>query len=303
MKTDEKVEAKKIDQVNVFSKGVLVYIDIRVPGMYSKLPEEHLSGISEEMRKLIRATYDKLEDKSLIHAMNSLRGRAKSYVNGISIPFPVYGLSFIRKQDIQECHIRLNSIEQQIKEAFEDFCEVYPDLEKQFSQDHPELYDPAKYPTVAYLKSHFRCKHSFRQFTVPDQEMSLLSPEIYQEEMQKFKDEMQEVKDMTLDVCKKEMVKKIDSLKKQCADDTINTATVNAVNDFLEKFDNLYSDFIDEKQIKKLISDVKEYMSGTEADYLRADDSFRKLVGDKMSEVSNSLQAIPDKKAKRRIEL
>jgi len=126
---------------------------------------------------------------------------------------------------------------------------------------------------------------------------------MYKEEMRKFKEEMQEVKDMTLDACKAEMLKKIDSLKKQCIDDNINTATVNAVNDFLEKFDRLYSDFVDEKAVRDMIADVREYMNGTEADYLRADDTFRKMVGDKMSEVSESLQAIPDKKAKRRIEL
>jgi len=290
-------------EVNVFSKGVLVHLDVRIPGMYSRLPDEHLSGIPEDMKKLIRATYDKLDDKSLIEAMNSLRGRMKSYINSICIPFPVYGLAFIKKEDIQDCHDRLTSLEAQIAECFEDFCNAYPDLEKQFAADHPELYDPAKYPHVSYLQSHFRAKHSFRQFTVPDQEMSLLSPEIYKQEMQKFRDEMQEVRDMTLDVCKTEMLKKIDSLKKQCIDDTINTSTVNAVNDFLNKFDSLYSDFVDDGAVKSMIADVKAYMSDTEADDLRNSEDFRNIVGKKMSEVSEGLQAIPDKKAKRRIEL
>jgi len=302
-KTEATVKVGEAREANVFAKGVLVHIDVRIPGMYSRLPEEHLNGIPEEKRKLIRATFDKLDDKSLIEAMNSLRGRMKSYLNSICIPFPVYGLSFVLKADIQDCHDRLTSLEQQIAECFEDFLSAYPALEAQFAQDHPDLYDPAKYPTAAYLQSHFRAKHSFRQFTVPDQEMSMLSPEIYKQEVQKFRDEMQEVRDMTLDVCKTEMLKKIDSLKKQCIDDTINTSTVNAVNDFLEKFDRLYSDFIDDNKVKEMIADVKEYMSGTEADYLRADESFRKLVGDKMGKVSESLQAIPDKKAKRRIEL
>lgn len=303
MKTQSETKVEEVNQINVFSKGVLVHIDIRIPGMYSRLPDEHLTGIPEQMKKLIRATYDKLEDKSLIEAMNSLRGRAKSYIHSMSIPFPVYGLAFIKKEDIEECHIRLSSIEQQIKECFEDFCTAYPDLEKAFAEDHPELYDPAKYPTVAYLESHFRAKHTFRQFTVPDQEMSMLSPALYKEEMLKFKEEMQEVRDMTLDACKTEMLKKIDSLKNQCIDDTINTGTVNAVNDFLKKFDTLYSDFIDDGKVKAMINEVKEYMSDTEADDLRASEDFRKLVGDKMSEVSEGLQAIPDKKAKRRIEL
>lgn len=289
------------DDVNVFSQGVLVHLQVSCWGASAKLEKEHLG--EEVPKEIVRAVYDLLDDKTFLEDLHSIRSEAKRFLYRNSLPFPVDGLVFIPKPSIERIDEGLKTRRGHFEEAVEDFLRTYESKRSAFAEKYPKIYQPQKYPSVSQMAYRFRFNWSFRHFTVPDAEMSLLPPELYKEEERKFKAEMRQMKDTAISVIGQEFIKKIDILKEQCFDDNINTATVNAFHTFLDKFDNLWKGFVGHAALKRMIEEAKEYMDGTEADMLRADDSFRQLVGNKMKDITEQFQKIPDARLKRKLDL
>ena len=202
--------------------------------------------------------------------------------------------------DIDE---RLQRYQQEWDEVAEDLANQIVNLKEKFAAKYPALYDPSRYPTAEGLRRSIYFTWSFRQFTVPDREMSVLSPAIYKREMEKFKSDISEMKSMTLNVMANEFVQRIESLKKGCENGTVTPQTITAINGFLSRFDEVWDGFVEEKTIRKMIEDMKEYMDGTDADMIRYDDNFRQLVANKAAQVAEGLKNIDGVELKRAIDI
>lgn len=317
MTTAEKKQTKgrnrTIEQKNVFSDGVLILFRTRCWGATTRA-DDNVIQISEDylpkdkeaaakVRKMIRAQMDLLDDKTLLEQLNQIRSEAKRYIHRNSIPFPAPNMVFVPKNRIVDIDERLQRYQQEWEEVAEDLVEQLDSLKEKFKAKYPELYDEASYPSKASLRSRIYFNWSFRQFTVPDREMSVLSPEIYKREVAKFKQDIAEMKSMTLNVMANEFIQRIEALKKGCETGNITPQTVTAINGFLSRFDDVWDGFIEEKKIRKLVQEIKDYMDGTDAGMIRYDDNFRQIVANKAAQVAESLQKIDGVELKRAIDI
>lgn len=293
-KTDNgkaKARTRKINTGNIFAEGVLVSLRSRLWGATGRL-ESSMYEVNDDSidKKEIYATMSLLKDTRLIAAMRQVRNQARSYIRSHSIYFPDSNFDFIPKDRIEEVAETLDRLQALFFEYGEDLISTLEDLKAQFKRKHPALYNAEKYPTADRLRSTFEFKYVFRVFSAPDKELGVISPKMYKKEMAKWKEDIESMKKETAKMVCKEIASRIEALKEGCETGKISQSTVNSINGVLEKFDTLWNGFVDEKEVKKMIDDVKLYLDGTDADMLRYDDNFRSMVANKAAKISNQLE-------------
>jgi hypothetical protein len=222
--------------------------------------------------------------------MRQTRGAAKRYIQNNSIYFPEKGFNFIPKSRIEAVDEQLQKFKGEYLGYGKELILKLKEKEAEFAKAHPKLYNPAKYPNESQLESTIKFDYVFRVFSTPNKELGIISPAIYKREMVKFKSDIEEMKSQTTQIVCKELINRIEALKNQCESGKINQATVNSIQTILQRFDNVWSNFIGEEDIKKMIEEVKLYMDGTDAEMLRWDENFRQMVANKAAQISNQLE-------------
>jgi hypothetical protein len=289
-------EIKEVNSVNPFTKGVLLHVRIRCGyGATAKVPEGELktATMPEEM---VRGMYDILKSEAMdvLKTLPRFRSRVKNFIRGISIPYPIENLDFIRKSQIEYAEERLQGFKKEFMEVVEIVVENFPQWVKDFEESYPENFNPKKYPTQEGLRQYFSFDWSYRAFQVPDKALSVLSPNIYKQEQEKFKAEVREMQKMALAEVQERIIDRLNVLKEQCLTDNINSSTVNSVQNMLEKIDTVFDGFIANTDMVEMINQVKVYMSGVDGDMLKADDEFRTIIGKKMGEVLEGVENLPE---------
>jgi len=292
---------KETTTVNVFREGVLVHLKVGRWGARAKMKEEHLPD--DFPREVARAVQDLIEDKTLLQDISSIRRECKRYLINRSLPFPVDGLFFVPKKFILDIDNFFENKKEEYNEKVNEFFSQYGRLKRDFRRRYPEIYRDEKYPRESILRRKFYFHWSFRQFVVPDKEMEILSPDVYRKEMAKFKQDIEEMKNMTVAVIGNAFVKKINTLARQCNNEKINAGTIKGINQLLEKFDTLWGDFVGQKQLKSTIEEVRRHMKTVSADRLRENEDFREKIGSQMEKIVGKLEKLPDVRLKRKLDV
>jgi hypothetical protein len=286
-----KAKAKNINTGNIFAEGVLVSLRTRLWGATGRL-ESSMYEVNDETldKKEVHATMSLLKDTSLIDAMRLTRTKAKNFIKVNSIYFPDANFDFIPKHKIEEVAEVLERYQKEFFGYGDDLIDVLEELKANFKKEHPALYNAAKYPHPDTLRRTFEFKYVFRIFSAPDKELGTISASMYKKEMKKWKEDIDSMKEETAKVVCKEIADRIDALKEGCETGKISQLTIKSINGMLEKFDDIWSGFVTEKDVKKMIDDVKLYLDGTDAEMLRYDDDFRSMVANKAGKIADQLE-------------
>lgn len=296
----DKDNVKNIDAENIFSNGVLVSLKTRLWGATGKLESDQFEIIDETMdKKYIKTSMTLLKDTNLIDAMKQTRSAAQRFIKAHSIYFPEKSFSFIPKNLIEYVDENLSKYKFEFLEYGKNLVSKLKELELEFSEKHPKLYDPSKYPSVEKLESMIAFEYNFRIFSTPDKKLGIISPEIYKKEMDKFKNDIDQMKKQTINIVCKEIKERIDTLQAQCENAKVNNATLKTIENLLDKFDKIWNGFVDEEEIRKMIKDIKLYVKDTDADMYNWDSDFRQMVANKAIKISKTLE---NKDFKRSIE-
>jgi len=291
----KKAEAKieKVNDESVFKKAVLLACKFRGWGGTKKVNLKELLNVSEDnvWEKKIRAMQELLDDKGmdLLSAIRQNRTGVKTRIKYWACHFPIDGLDFVWLDHVDRVEELLVAGKQRDEELVEDFVSYYTQAQQNFATEYPELYDEANYPTEAWVKSKFKFNWSWTSMG-PNEQLKTVSPELLRQEREKFKQDIAEIKRYTVNQVAKELIERINSLSKQCDDGKINSATVSGIDNFLERVNNVFRGLVDDADLTKMVSDVREYMKGTDAEMLRVDESFRGMVSDKMKKVTETIE-------------
>lgn len=285
-------KTKEYNAANIFSRGVLVSLRSRLWGATGKLEKSQFDLVDETIDKnSVHASMDLLKDKTLITAMRQVRGAAQRFIKANSLPFPEVGMDFIPKDSIEYVAERLDKYREEYIGYGNELVEKLKDLEEEFAREHPGVYNPARYPSKAYLSSIINFEYVFRIFAAPDKELGVISPDMYKKEMKKFQSDIELMKSNTIDIICKEIQNRITQLSEQCDSGRVSQATLNSFETLMNKFDKVWSGFVNEKDIKKIMEDLKLYLDDTDSKMLKFDSDFRSMVGCKAKEISKTLES------------
>jgi len=299
------VRDAKLDEVfdpkEIFKRGVMVTLYVRMWGATSRVDNAEVMD-ADVPTEVVRAVQDLItkEDKARLELLRSIKNEAFGIIRRYSLPSPIREFYFVGKQFISTVNENLLDLQIKYMDIAKEVASSIKKMEENFSKAYPQMYKKDKYPTESRLLSIFQFKFNFRVLGVPDQ-LSDLSPELYKEETNKLKQEFRSMGEDIKNMVATEFFKRIETLKGQCENNKVNMLTLQSLNDFLGKFEEIYDGFVFHSKLKEAIKDIREYVEDSDSEMFKYSDDYRKLVGEKLADVSKEIKAAKDIELKRDI--
>jgi disulfide oxidoreductase YuzD len=277
---------KEITDKNFFETGSLLWVNIRKFGGSAQLTDTEAEKRFKEDRDVLRGVQDLLlpEDRDTLQALNTIKSEAHGYVDRRSMPHPLPCFNFIRSWQKEDIEAKLLRKQEEYAEFAQNFTDRWPEIEKAYAKAKPKLYRPEKYPSKAMVRSRF----VFEWKWVDDLNYS------NDDEMKKDLKWMQNYATQAL---KKSLVERMEVLAASCTNGKVSQATLDSIdNQIFEKYEQVFAGLVSNVDIKTAISDIKEYLEGTDAEMLRSDDSFKEMIAIKAKEIAKTVSKVKEAK-------
>jgi hypothetical protein len=274
------------DVGNVFKKGCIIQLTIGVWYNRKRLTKEQVQKLAETHPEMVSGA-KKLGGSETLDKLESKRAEAKSYVYSIALPFPVQGLVFIPKDLIEVAHFKLQSLEN-------DFWELVEKFESEFAEyktaarevlEPDGLYNELDYPMDIRSKFHFT--YRFIQLDLPGEKASLLSPEIYKAEKEKFVNMMEQARQQGIDALRTEFGKMVNdwATRKKFTDKGLDK-----FHTFFETFKsrNIFKD----DDLLELVEKAQAVLNGKSVEVIRNDEDLKDSIKADMAKISEQVQKV-----------
>ncbi len=286
---------ENITSENIFEKGMLISLTMGGFDGRMKLSEEQLKDFPTEIVRGVHDIFEK-EFKNLLKEINSHDLYTRTKIGEMSIPFPIHGIYFMLSKQIEKTLEFLKIQESERNALIQNATDNYDNGIVKFAEQYPEYYRHAKgkYPTKTQFKERFYLRYQIFTITQPEKALSLISPDIYLNELNKFKTDVSTMKQDVVNIIYTELIDRIKTLQKQCTDGKPSQKTFNKMNKILAQIDEVYSDFVDRQDIKDMIAKIKTLVTGVTADDIRSSEEFKKEFKNSMAKAFEEIKNLPD---------
>jgi len=286
--TNQKANDKEFNADNAEKFAYFVNLNVR---KWSAVGKSESVVIKDDYNKNhVWGTQDLISDKTLLKNMTAVRDKARNFLNGVRIPHPAEATYLVPEFKVEETNTFLDECKAEYYALVEEFLNNFNQLKNRFQSDNPELAITANYPSEYTMRSKFCFEWTIRLNAPPRG----LPTGIQKAEMDKFKQEVEQIKIDTKNLIADEILKRVETLTTQFTDDKVNNGTIKSINNFLDKVDTLFSGFYTQKQLDVVLSDIRKYLDGVNADDIRANDRLKVDLQKGLSEAVNQIEAMPD---------
>ena len=146
---------------NIFEKGCLVQLSIGVWRAAKKIDKSRLAEMSSS-HEWLTAT-KKLVDPEALKPIAKIGNAARTYLNSISLPFPLNGMVFVPKDIIGRVDERLTEFQAEFNQAVSGFTNEYDYLRGEAMNHLGDLFNGRRFYEVLYaIQNIYRMiTHSF----------------------------------------------------------------------------------------------------------------------------------------------
>jgi hypothetical protein len=296
------ITMEKVNEKNIFQYGMLIAIKAGGYEGRKKMSAEQLRELPKEIVRGVHDLYDK-PFKKLLQEADKIVMEARDEVLKYCIPFPIGGIYFLPTNKIERAIQFLDTKKLEREEVVEKILANYEGAVQDFAEKYPDYYEASKnyYPSIEKLKGKFHFSYQFFQISSPDKNKSI-SPEQYKAEQEKFREMITEMKNEVRSTIYQSLIETTEKLKKQCENGKPNQRTFNSLNKFLEKIDDIYSEFIDGKDMEEMLEKIRAEILGIDAEDLRNSEDLRNKFKNTLNTIGEDLKALPDIPLKRAID-
>jgi hypothetical protein len=274
---------------NIFEKGCLVQLSISKWGGVKKIDDSKLAKMVEA-HEWVTAT-KKLVDPESLKPICKIGNAARSYLVGVSLPFPIQGMVFAPKEMVSRVDKRLEEFRGEFDQAVDVFVQEYPRLRETAMTCLGGLFSEVDYPVR--VEQHFGFAWRFIILDVPNGKAGVLSPELYEREKEKFIKTMEEARTLAIESLREEfgsMVERITERFSETADGKtkiFKNATVESFYEFFETFKerNIFRD----DQLAELVEKAQAVLGGSSPESIRTSEALRGRIRGGMEEVENAM--------------
>lgn len=254
-------------------------------------------------KEIVRAMQDLIEDRTLLKDLATVRRSAKGLLQRNSLPFPIDGVFWVKKERINFLDGEFKAFQKMNDKRLEKLLKKYKDMKADFKKKYPDYYDPKNYPTESRLRQKFYFYWNFFQINIPDKSTKILSPAVYKRETEKLRNMVNQMEEMTINLIGNMLDRRINKLASQCESGNINAGTVNSIDRFIKRWDELWRDHVDERKMKMVMARLKKEMKNASAERLKNNEDFREKMGGKLENIMEKLHQIPDFELKRKLDI
>jgi hypothetical protein len=286
--------------VDIFKRGVLILVRSGRWGAHAKMSSEGFVT-DEDEKKVVHAIQSLItpEDRELLIDIRKEMEAAKSFVYRKTLPFPIDGFLFIRKETIVEVNDFLIEKQKIIEQKVEIFLEKYSQVKIDFKRRFPKLFNPDLYPARETLKKRFYLNWSFHQIDVPDS--SIIPENIWKNEVKKAKTTVEEMMKLATQTIANALISSIGNLNTQAISGEINMKTVNSMGRLVERFESIFKGFVDEASVTEAVKELKKIIKSNPEES-REDSTWVEKLAETTGKLLKNLEKVDGVK-KRRIKI
>jgi hypothetical protein len=274
---------------NIFEKGCLVQLSISKWGGVKKIDDSKLAKMVEA-HEWLTAT-KKLVDPESLKPICKIGNAARSYLAGVSLPFPIQGMLFAPKEMISRVDQRLEEFRAEFNEAASLFTQDYPRLRETAMNCLGDLFSEVDYPMQ--VEQRFSFNWRFIILDVPNGKAGILSPEIYEREKEKFIQTMEEARSLAIESLREEFASMVDRITERFSETAdkkpkvFKNATVESFYEFFETFKerNIFRD----EQLAQLVERAQAVLGGVSPESIRTNEGLRASIQAGMAEIETAM--------------
>lgn len=256
-------------------------------------------------KEIVSARQDMVLDRKDLDNLATIRRSAKRVLFQHSLPFPIDGVMWVDRENIPHIEEQFELFKEQYKECLQQLCNNLGSMKNKFKKKYPEYYEAVKhnYPSNDQLKHKFYFNWQFFQITVPDKSTKILSPKQYKKETEKLKNMVKQMEEMTLNMIGNMLMKRVQTLSKQCDSDKINAGTIHSFERFFKKWDELWSGHVDEKKLRFILTRLRKEMKGIDKETLNANTKVREKLSTTLESAIAKIKNIPNFQLKPKLDI
>jgi hypothetical protein len=274
---------------NLFEKGCLIQLSASVWGATRKIKPEQITDLAVSSEWL-RAS-KKLVDPVALKPINKVINKARSYVTGVSLPFPIKGMEFVPKEMITRVDDRLTEFKSDFDQTVETFMESYDQLREVATVHLGELFNEMEYPLD--VRSKFALIWRFIILDVPNGNTAILAPEVYEREKEKFVQTMEQARELAIRSLREEFAGMVGRITERFSSGSNGDCKIfknGTVNNFYEYFEtfkerNIFKD----TELAELVDRAKSILGGQSAEAIRSNESLKERIRGGMQDVEMAM--------------
>ena len=294
MQADNKYE-------NIFDKGCLVQLSVSIWGGVKKIDERKAKeALGSEWAKARKS----LVDPEALKEIGKVRNAARNYLRGMSLPFPIHGVSFVGFGAISKIDEKLKEFEEGFKGESEKFFGEYEEAIKKAREMLGDLFDLTDYP--GDIRPFFDFEWRFITLQSPGQN-SLIDPELVEREKKKFIDTMERAREMGVLALREEFRGILKSCVERLSDGVEGKKKIfrdSMIGNFFDFFETFKSrNIFQDESLKVLCEQAEGILRGVDVESLREDDGLRKVVKMSMEGIEGVLEKAIEEMPGRKLRL
>ena len=283
---------------SVFQKACLIQLSTSVWTPTKMLDHSVMERIGKNSDWLRGRKY--LINPELLGPLNTTSHQARSLVQKLSVPFPITGIYLIPKESLTYVDSRLEEHRQAFIEKVNAFETEYDHARHEAKLALGSLFDEGDYPL--HIGGRFKFNWRFLTIDLPGKS-TILSPEIYEREKQKFTDMMEEARDLASFTLINEFREIIDALVERLngTAKAIKSTTFNKLREFIDSLEtkNLFSDTL----VKEFADEAREALKGVSPYGLSYNTAMKTALNNSMNALKESIDTAIEDLPKRKIRL
>jgi hypothetical protein len=236
-------------------------------------------------------------------AVTAIRGRARAYWQGCTLPFPEPGIRLLRHDAVDAFNEHMRGFQAELHEAVQELASHYDTLVTDARLRLGDLFDRSDYP--ATLDNQFAIDFDFPSVEPPPY-LQFLSPSVYQQECQRMQTRFEEAVQLAEQAFIEELARLVEHLTERLngTDDgkpkVFRDTAVTNLTEFFERFRQL--NVRSSADLDDLVASAQQVIRGIGPQRLRDNASLRQHVSAQMAAVQAGLDQLLVDRPRRNIQ-
>lgn len=285
---------------SIFKEGCLVALSVSRWGHPRKIPKAILEA--RDADKDWVSGYKKLINPAAIKPINTAANKAVARIKRYALPFPIRGIWFVPKALIERLDLELKGDQNELEQAADEFSDKFTEYVYEAESKLGVLFDRTQYPRD--IRSRFGLTWRFFYLDVPSNELGILSPQQYKEEMEKMRDTILDAKNMAITALRTQL----HEILKSAVDKLHDKEAQRIHSSLLGKFREFFATFADrnifgDTKLEEIVELCRDALDGVEIEEIKSDEDYKAEVAKELAEVQEKLEKAMVREPSRKLRL
>jgi hypothetical protein len=285
---------------DIFQKACLLKLTLKIWTGTKRLDPIYMERLGESEWLKGRKN---LVDPEYLNPIKTTAGQARAFVKKHALPFPINGLQLVPKESISYIESNLQEYEHMFNSDVQRFIFHFEDAITEARQVLGDIFDPLDYPTD--VQERFGFSWQYVELGLPGRH-SVLSPELYRREKEKFQNLMEQTRDEALLALRQEFSELVGHLTERLTPNgekpkVIRRSVMDKMEEFLYGFE--HRNIFEDEQLSELVQTTRALLNGVDLKDLKNDEYLREYVRGDMSDIKQEIDEAIEDAPRRRIVL